>query len=69
MAVRRVEQNAKFQTPPATYNTIISEHLGLKPAAAIHPVKWYPATRDRETWHGRNHLPYLIRLGVFPPCL
>lgn len=44
MAVRRVEQNAKHQTPPVTYNntsilspSIISERLQIKPTTAIRP--------------------------------
>lgn len=44
MAVRGVEQNAKHQTPPVTYNNtlilsppIISERLRLNPTAAVRP--------------------------------
>lgn len=58
MAGRRVEQNAKLQTLPETYITlilsplIIQEHLRIKPAAVIHPMESFPAhlaTRDRKT--------------------
>lgn len=44
MAVRTVEQNAKQQTPPVTYNNtsilsppIISQRLRIKPTAAVRP--------------------------------
>lgn len=50
MAGRRVEQNAKLQTLPVNHNTApdpepaahLREHLGIKPTAAIRPMKRDP---------------------------